>query len=49
MKGIADSQDGTRCQGVWGATVVVVQTAEEVEVMVALATTADSPRARRRG
>ena len=39
MKGIADSQDGTSCQGVWGATVVVVQAAEEVEVMVALAAT----------
>ena len=39
MKGIADSQDGTSCQGVWGATVVVVQAAEEVETMVALAVT----------
>ena len=39
MKGIAGSQDGTCCQGVWGVTVVAVQAAEEVEVMAALAAT----------
>ena len=39
MKGIAGSQDGTCCQGVWAGTVVAVQAAEEVEVMAALAAT----------
>ena len=39
MTGLAGSQDGTSCQGVWGVTVVAVQAAEEVETMVALAVT----------